>query len=307
MSDGTGIPRKRSVLGLCAYPKNTIPVRLPGLNLRVPEKHLNKQRLSLLAIVLLIAASGVYLFNPAPPQNSLRVAVAANFRPAFEQLRVAFTRRHQVPIESVYGSTGMLYAQIQNGAPYDVFLAADTTRPRLIQSARKKSHHDTRRFTYALGKLVLWAPKANSPNPQWLEQQTGKIAMANPELAPYGAAAQQCLVNLKLHQTVENRTVLGTSVSQVFHFTSSGAAQAGFVALSQVQEYGADKGTQWIVPASCYDAIEQQVINIVSEKSKPEVAQFMSFMVSSQAQRIISASGYGLPQPLALSSNQSHD
>jgi molybdate transport system substrate-binding protein len=232
----------------------------------------------------------------AQNKTSLRIAVATNFKPAFERLtQLYLSQDSSVAISTHYASSGLLYAQISHGAPYHIFLSADRTR---AQNIWKQQNPDTEIFTYAYGQLVLWVPGIENPGFQWLQKHRGSVAIANPELAPYGQAAMTCLDKQASHAPAY-QLVLGSSVAQAFHFVASGAASAGLVAKSQVLDYGVARNHYHLVPADCYAPIEQQAVAIDAPAHQAEapaistkVKAFMKFLRSKPAQSLIEEAGY---------------
>lgn len=207
----------------------------------------------------------------------LRVAVAANFRQAFEDLLAIYP----ADAKPTYGSSGLLFAQIRNGAPFDLFLSADTERPRrLVEDGYAIAETVV---VYARGRLVLVGSSA--PSHQWFSGK--RIALANPLLAPYGRAADQVLS----HFDAKPQRITATNVSQAFHFSQSGAVDGGFVALSQVRQLGEDNHDFWIVPADIYTPIEQELVVIKGPQSDNARA-LASFILSDQAQALIRGAGY---------------
>ena len=220
----------------------------------------------------------------------LRIAVATNFKPAFEKLSQLYLSEHQsARISAHYASSGLLYAQISNGAPYDIFLSADRLRAQNIKNQQKT---DVQIFTYAYGQLALWVPDVDDPDFRWLHTHPGTIAIANPELAPYGLAARACLDKHAV-LTPEHQLVLGSSVAQTFHFVASGAAAVGIVAKSQVLDYGVSDKHYRILPSDCYAPIQQQVVAMDAPPKKTKRIQaFMDFLKSRAAQSLIEKAGY---------------
>ncbi len=227
--------------------------------------------------------------------DEIRVAVAANFAGPMKAIVRAFEARtgHRVVVS--VGSTGKHYAQIRGGAPFAVFFAADAERPRLLEE-EGLSVAGTR-FTYAMGRLVLWSPNPGLVDPAGRVLSAGTfshLALANPRLAPYGAAAQQVLESRGLWTALEKKLVRGQSVGQVYQFIETGNAELGFVAMSQVG--GPDRplvGSWWVVPDSLYAPIEQQAVILeASEAARALVA----FVRGAEGRRIISKYGYRLPR-----------
>ena len=242
--------------------------------------------------ITLIALSCLAASAPLQAERIL-VAVAANFTGTAERLAEAYGSRSGQRAELVPGSTGKHFAQIVNGAPFDVVLAADSERPERLElegRARPGS-----RFTYALGRLVLWSPVAGRVDPAGRVLMTGgfrHLALANPRLAPYGLAARQTLEHLDLWERLQGRVVFGENAGQAFHFVQSGAAELGFVALAQVRQAGAEDRGWWAVPATHHAPIEQQAVLL---SDAPPAAAFLEFLRSEQARDIIRAAGYGVP------------
>lgn len=247
-----------------------------------------------------LIASAVLGFLGCGSENAatetLNVAVAANFLAAQEALSASFTATSGVPVVSSAGSTGQLYAQITNGAPFHVFLSADQERPRLLEEEGHAVQGS--RFTYAQGRLVLWAPErdsATAAGPGLLDSTDARVAVANPETAPYGAAAMAALERLGLTDRVAPRLVRGESVAQVQSFVGSGAAELGFVALAQV--VGEPSGSYWLVPNDFYPPILQDAVLLTTAESHAGARAYLEFLKSDEARRIIAEQGYATPAP----------
>lgn len=238
----------------------------------------------------------LWLAHPLPAAaETLTLAVAANFADTLEELATHFDAEagHRVRISA--GSTGKLYAQIRNGAPFDAFFAADAERPKKLEAEGLIVPGS--RFTYAVGRLVLWSPDAGRFEPNGSALKTGgfeHLAIANPRLAPYGLAARQALEKMGLWQTLQPRLVRGENIGQTFHFVSSGHAELGFVALSQVprDQAGYLRGSHWRIPARLHDPIEQQAVAL---KDTDAVRAFMHYMRSDKARALIQRHGYTTP------------
>ncbi len=241
----------------------------------------------LLAVLLLSLAANL-------PAGEIRVAVASNFVAAMRDLAAAFERSNGQRVILATGSTGKHYAQIRSGAPFDLFFAADGQRPALLE--REGIAAPGSRFTYALGRLVLWSPRAGLVDDagQVLAQASfQRIALANPRLAPYGRAAEQVLRRLGQWDRLRARMVQGGNVAQAFQFVFSGNAELGFVALSQIQRPDrATEGSAWLPTQALYDPIEQQAVLL---KDGPTARAFMNFTRSPEAREIIRKHGYKLP------------
>lgn len=221
-----------------------------------------------------------------------RIAVASNFAPALRTIADNFARSSGHDIVLIPGSTGKHYAQIINGAPFDAFFAADAARPtRLEQDGRASD-----RYTYALGRLVLWSSMPGLVDPKGKILTTTSfryLAIANPKLAPYGKAAQETLVRLGLWEKVQPRLVRGENISQTLQFVASGNAELGFIAKSQLRNPDTIiTGSYWQVPAAFHAPIAQQAVLL----SNSVIARaFMNYAKSPAAQEIISHYGYDLP------------
>lgn len=237
----------------------------------------------MLAVLCLLSWTSASVAEP------VRVAVASNFVQTAQQLRQAFAEVEQRSVVLSVGSTGRLYAQIRQGAPFALFLAADSERPLRLANEREGG---PRPVTYALGRLVLWWPQRPEglPMAEGLQQlQFHTMALANPRIAPYGLAAQQSLQQLGLWP-VARRVVRGESVSQALQFVQRGEAQLGWVAYAQMRQLAIDPQTYWRVPASLHAPIVQQALLL-----QPQGEDFLAFMVSEAGREIIAQAGYGLP------------
>jgi len=222
--------------------------------------------------------------------GEVRVAVAGNFYLPAQALVAEYERQSGERVVLINGSTGKLYAQIQQGAPFDILLAADTERPRLLEEAGQVVKGS--RFTYALGQLVLWSSDAELGLADGVVLKDGsftRLAIANPKLAPYGRAAEQTLSNLGLWEAVAPKLVRGESVTQAWQFAASGNAQLGLIALSQAQ----GSGSFWLIPAELYEPVEQQAVLLTDAD---ESQRFYRFLRSVEAAAIIRSYGYRVLQ-----------
>ncbi len=227
----------------------------------------------------------------------IRIAVASNFSKTMKALVHRYETNTEHTVSISIASTGKHYAQIQNGAPFDLFFAADTQRPSLLEQEGKIIPGS--RFTYAIGRLILWSSQAGFVDQDGavLHQYPIKhLAIANPKLAPYGIAAQETLTSLKLWQQHHKRLVRAENINQAFHYINSGNAELGFVAYSQLKHLNATSetipGSFWVIPETLYQPIEQQVVLL---KENPTAHDFLQFIQSQQASRIIQDYGYYLP------------
>ncbi len=231
---------------------------------------------------------------PTLQAEEIHVAVASNFRNTASKLATRFNADHSDQVVMIYGASGKLYTQITQGAPFDVFLSADIERPRLLETEGRAIAGT--RFTYAIGKLTLWSAKAGlvDPKGEVLHQAAfAKLAMANPRHAPYGIAAEQVLKNLQLDKVLASKIVLGSNIEQAFQYISSGNAELGFVARSQLaQSIWGSQGSRWEVPDTLYQPIEQQAVLI---HDKPAARAFLESLASPQSRELIQTDGYDLP------------
>ena len=228
--------------------------------------------------------------------DEVQVAVAANFAAPMKRIAAAFEAQtgHRVLLSS--GSTGKLYEQIRNGAPFQLFLAADEKAPARLESEELAVAGT--RFTYAIGKVVLWSTRAGYVDGQGEVLKKGDfrhIAVANPKLAPYGAAAIEVMTRLGVLAALEPKMVLGENISQTQQFVASGNAELGFVALSQVTVDGRPaEGSMWLVPAALHSPIRQDAVLLVTGRGRPAAEQLLGFLRGEKARAIISSFGYDL-------------
>jgi molybdate transport system substrate-binding protein len=227
--------------------------------------------------------------------DTVRVAVASNFSAPMQKIAAEFARDtgHKTVISS--GATGKFYAQIRNGAPFEVFLAADDVTPAKLEQEGLAIAGS--RFTYAIGKLVLWSPKPGYVDALGEVLKKGgfrHLAVANPKLAPYGRAAQEVLDKKALWQPLQPRLVMGENIAQTWQFVASGNAELGFVALSQIKTGNAAlPGSSWIVPAALHDPIRQDAVLLARGNAAAE--QLMKYLKSDKAAAIIRNYSYDLP------------
>lgn len=235
------------------------------------------------------------LMLAAPTQAAeVMAAVAANFTAPMKMLAKSFEQDTGHKLVLSFGSTGSFYAQIKNGAPFDVLLAADSDTP--LRLEKDGLGVAGSRFTYATGRLVLWSPKAGVVDDQGSVLSSGKfqrLAIANPKLAPYGAAAMQVLANLGLEATVQPKLVQGENIAQAYQFTASENAQIGFVALSQVFMQGhISQGSAWVVPAHLHAPLQQDAIVLRKGQDNPGAQALRVYLQSEKARRTLQTFGY---------------
>ncbi len=207
-------------------------------------------------------------FSTPLQADEVRIAVASNFSHAIKALRKTFEAQAQHRIILSYGATGRYYSQIINGAPFDIFLAADAKRPELLE--KKGVIILGSRFTYAIGKLALWSSADNFVDQQaavLTSKRFKHLAIANPKLSPYGKASKQFLKQQGLWKSLTSKMIRAENIAQSFQFVKSGNVELGFVALSHVKQLGEnEKGSLWIVPTDTYTPIKQQAVLL---KDKP--------------------------------------
>lgn len=242
------------------------------------------------------ALAALLLSTAVARAADVSVAVAANFTAPMQKIAAAFERAtgHRAVLAS--GSTGRFVTQVRNGAPFQVLLAADAATPALLE--REGFAVAGTRFTYATGRLVLWSatPGLVDGNGDVLRRPgDGKIAIADPKLAPYGAAAVEAMDKLGVATALRPRLVQAENIAQAFQFASTGNAALGFVALSQVMEDGRiTKGSAWIVPEPLHAPIRQDAVLLLPGKDNPAATALLAFLRSDEARAVIRAHGYAL-------------
>ena len=226
--------------------------------------------------------------------DEVQVAVAANFAAPAGLIAADYEKDTGHKAQLAFGATGKFYAQIRNGAPFEVLLAADDTTPARLE--KEGAAVAGTRFTYATGRLVLW-----SANPGYVDDK-GKVltkggfrhlSIANPKLAPYGAAAVEVLTTMKLIDAIQPRFVQAENIAQAYQFIATGNAELGFVALSQVMRDGKlGEGSAWIVPANLHQPIGQDAVILDKGKGKPAAEAWLKFLKSDKAKAVIKSFGY---------------
>lgn len=226
--------------------------------------------------------------------DEVKVAVAANFSAPMQKIAADFEKAtgHKAVLST--GATGAFYAQIKNGAPFEVLLAADGETPAKLENEGLAVKG--RRFTYAIGKLVLWSSKPGFVDPQGEVLKKGsfdKLALANPKTAPYGLAAIEALKKLGLAEAVQPKLVQGETITQAYQFVASGNAELGFVALSLIWKDGAiASGSAWMVPTDLYSPIRQDAVLLSKGASQPAAQALLQYLRSDAARAVIKAYGY---------------
>jgi len=249
-------------------------------------------RFSLLLAVILAGVAPPVAFG-----DEVRVAVAANFAGPAQKIAADFERKTGNTVLLSIGSTGKFYAQIRNGAPYEVLLAADSDTPARLQVEHLAVAGT--RITYAIGKLVLWSPRPDVVDPHGDVLRTGHfshLAIANPVLAPYGMAAMQTLRSLGLYDRLRDRIVQAENIGQAFQFVASGNAELGFVALSQIDDGGRlREGSQWLVPESMYSPLAQDAVLLQPGRGSAAAKSFLVWLNGPGPRAVIRSYGYELP------------
>lgn len=245
----------------------------------------------------LASAFGVWalcaLGHPALAEKALvHAAVAANFTEAAKEIAVLFKAKTGGEVVFSFGSSGQLYTQITQDAPFEIFLSADDARPK--QAVEAGFGLTESRFTYAIGKLVLWSRQPDGvQGAQTLAAGAfAKVSIANPAAAPYGVAAVETLKALKLYEATQRKIVQGNSIAQAFQFVDTGNAELGFVALSQLA--GQKAGSRWIVPQEYYTPIRQDAVLLKKGAGNAAAAGFLAFLKSPEARAVIEKYGYAL-------------
>ena len=226
----------------------------------------------------------------------VNVAVAANFTAPMQKIAAQFEKATGHKAILSFGSTGKFYAQIQHGAPFQVLLSADDTTPARLEQEGLGVKGS--RFTYAIGKLVLWSKRANVVDDKGEVLKSGtfdRLALADPKLAPYGAAAIQTMTKMGLLAQLTPKFVRGENISQTFQFIATENAQLGFVALSQVYVDGKiTEGSAWLVPANLYAPIRQDAIMLSNGQDNAAAMALDNYLKGEQAQAVIRSFGYDL-------------
>ena len=252
-------------------------------------------RASRFAPVCLTALLTVFATGAAQA-DEVQVAVAANFTAPIQAIAADFEKDTGHKLVAAYGATGQFYAQNKNGAPFDVFLSADDTTPEKLE--KEGDTVKGSRFTYAVGTLALWSAKDGyvDTNGEVLKKnQYQHLSIANPKAAPYGLAATQVLEKLKLTEATKAKIVEGQNITQAYQFVSTGNAELGFVALSQIYKEGkVTSGSAWIVPASLHDPIKQDAVILSKGKDNAAAKALVEYLKGPKAAAVIKSYGYQL-------------
>jgi len=228
--------------------------------------------------------------------DEVSVAVAANFTAPMRKIAEEFEKDTGHKVSAAFGATGKFYAQIKNGAPFEVLLAADDEIPTKLVKENEAVAGSP--FTYAIGKLVLWSAKpgvVDGAGAVLKNTDLKHLAIANPKVAPYGAAAVETMQALGVYDSLQTKIVTGESIAQAHQFISSGNAMLGFVALSQVLKGGKIEGSAWVVPSRLYTPIRQDAVLLEKGKGKPAVEALLKYLKGDKATAVIKSFGYELP------------
>lgn len=247
------------------------------------------------AIVLLISLTVLCLSTPVMAAE-VTVAIAANFTGPMEKIGPMFEKATGHKLVIAYGTVGKFYAQIKNGAPFEVLVSADETTP--IRLEKDGLAIPESRFTYAVGKLVLWSAKPGVVDDKGAVLKRGgfkHLAIANPKMAVYGAAAQEVMKKLGVADALQPTYVTGENITQTYQFVASGNAELGFVALSQIYKNGIfAAGSHWLIPAALYPPIRQDAVLLVRGRENSAAKAFLTFLKGAEARKVIQAYGYEL-------------
>ena len=255
-----------------------------------------------LAVAALLTPS-FSLLRAQQQQPPLRVAAAADLQFALKDIAQQYEHQTGHKVEITFGSSGNFFSQLQNGAPFDVFFSADIAYPARLRQANLTEQNSL--LKYAVGRIVIWIPadsKINLIERKWdalLNPSVQKIAIANPEHAPYGRAAVEALKRAGIYEKVQAKLVYGENISQAAQFVQSGNAQAGIIALSLAVSPAMKTGQRWGVPADQYAPIEQAAIIMKSARDKEVARAFLAFVSGDAGQRTLGSYGFELPNGAA--------
>ena len=228
--------------------------------------------------------------------DEVQVAVAANFTAPIQAIAADFEKDTGHTLVAAYGATGQFYTQIKNGAPFEVFLSADDTTAQKLESEGDTVKGS--RFTYAVGTLALWSAKegyVDAKGAVLKKNEYQHLSIANPKAAPYGLAATQVLAKLGLTEQVKSKLVEGQNITQAYQFVSTGNAELGFVALSQIYKDGkVSSGSAWIVPGEMHDPIKQDAVILNKGKDNPAAKALVDYLKGPKAAAVIKSYGYQL-------------
>ncbi|MEE1869126.1 MULTISPECIES: molybdate ABC transporter substrate-binding protein [Pseudomonas] len=241
-----------------------------------------------------LAALATFMTFNSAWADEVQVAVAANFTAPIQAIAKDFEKDTGHKLVAAYGATGQFYAQIKNGAPFEVFLAADDSTPEKLEN--EGAGVKGSRFTYAVGTLALWSAKAGYVDDQGevlKKNQYKHLSIANPKAAPYGLAATQVLDKLQLTDATKGKIVEGQNITQAYQFVSTGNAELGFVALSQIYKDGkVSEGSAWIVPSNLHEPIKQDALILNKGKDSAAAKALVEYLKGPKAAAVIKSYGY---------------
>lgn len=247
--------------------------------------------MNIASIIVRSMVASAALFAARTFAAETQIAVAANFTEPAKAIAVSFEKATGHKAILAFGASGAFYTQIRHGAPFEVFLSADAERP--AKAEKEGFAVPGTRFTYAVGQLVLYSATPGLVDTKGAilkSRKFDKIAIADPATAPYGVAAVETLRKLGVYETLKPRIVTGSSIAQAYQFTSTGAAQLGFVALGQLVPVTG--GSRWVVPARLHAPIEQQAVLLKAGEGNPAATAFIKFLKGRAALAIIRRYGY---------------
>lgn len=241
-----------------------------------------------------LAALATFMTFNSAWADEVQVAVAANFTAPIQAIAKDFEQDTGHKLVAAYGATGQFYAQIKNGAPFEVFLAADDSTPEKLE--KEGDTVKGSRFTYAIGTLALWSAKddyVDGKGDVLKKNQFKHLSIANPKAAPYGLAATQVLDKLKLTEATKAKIVEGQNITQAFQFVSTGNAELGFIALSQIYKDGkVSSGSAWIVPSNLHEPIKQDAVILNKGKDNAAAKALVEYLKGPKAAALIKSYGY---------------
>jgi molybdate transport system substrate-binding protein len=254
-----------------------------------------------IALAMLVVALSLYFGSREirAQKHEVSIAAAADLQFAMKDLASQFEKATGDTLHVTYGSSGNFFSQLQNGAPFDLFFSADIDYPKKLQNAGLAEPGSM--FPYAIGRIVLWTPansKLDVANQTWnvlLDAGVSKIAIANPEHAPYGRAAVAAMQAAGIYEKVKAKLVFGENISQAAQFVQSGNAQAGIIALSLAISPSMKDGKRWEIPANSYPPIEQVVVMLKNAKDKGAARAFLEFVKSEPGRATLARYGFAIP------------
>jgi molybdate transport system substrate-binding protein len=253
-------------------------------------------------MAFILALAALLLSPPAPRAQSLRIAAASDLQFAMDDLASRYEERTEGKLSLVYGSSGNFYAQIQNGAPFDLFFSADVLYAQELVDAHLADPDSL--FVYARGQLALWAPPSAHLNLSQngfavlRDPRVQKIAIANPDHAPYGRAAVTALQRAGFYEQIKSKLVFGENISQAAQFAQSGSAQVGILALSLVLSPNMQSGDRWLIPRDLFPSLDQAAVLLTLSLNKNEARAFLEFVKSDTAREVLSRHGFTLPESI---------